>query len=88
MRGRRDQLCWGWMEDEALGGRGEVDWSRLGGARRGRRRECFTAVSLDFCTTHQNSAACRQEEQGGRADASSVLSIGTLPLTVCFVLFR
>lgn len=26
----------------------------------------FTAVSLDFCTTHQNSAACRLK-LGGRA---------------------
>lgn len=48
---------------------------------RERRRECFTAVSLDFCTTHQNSAACRQE-LGGRAVTRSVLSVGPLPLTV------
>lgn len=50
-----------------------MDGGEEGGVGRGggvfgeRRGDLFTAVSLDFCTTHQNSAACRQE-LWGRAD--------------------
>lgn len=60
-------------------GCGTDDWPGGGMRRRDQMEkvlggwggECFTAVSLDFCTTHQNSAACRQE-LGGRADTRSV----------------
>lgn len=37
----------------------------------------FTAVSLDFCTTHQNSAACRLT-LGGWPDLSSGVSLSVL----------
>lgn len=48
------------------GWRGGGGWC-FGGACREVEAEGprFTAVSLDFCTTHQNSAACRQK-LGGR----------------------
>lgn len=39
---------------------------------------CFTAVSLDFCTTHQNSAACRQQLGGGQILG---LRVGAQPFT-------
>ncbi|TNN72462.1 Neuronal tyrosine-phosphorylated phosphoinositide-3-kinase adapter 1 [Liparis tanakae] len=49
---------------QAGGGGGTSGAGDGEGGERGRER--FTAVSLDFCTTHQNSAACRQELGGGQ----------------------
>lgn len=58
----------GMTEDEVdrEAGFGEVVCLEGGGwgACRERRRECLTAVSLDFCSTHQNSAACRHRAGG------------------------
>lgn len=64
-----------------------LGWGGREGGCRERRRECFTAVSLDFCSTHQNSAACRQE-LGGRALTRFVLSVGPLPLNISVFLAR
>lgn len=55
-----------------------------GAACRERRRERFTAVSLDFCTTYQNSAACRQA-LGGRAATRSVHRAGHLFFYALFI---
>lgn len=50
---------------------GKSRFGEAGGRACGeRRRDCFTAVSLDFCTTHQNSAACRLELEGRVATGS------------------
>lgn len=66
----------------------EVETERWGGGScRERRRECFTAVSLHFCTTHQNSAACTPQP-GGRALARFVLSLGPLPSHIFLLLSR
>lgn len=71
----------GTNDEDGVGRVGGLKHGRGGGAGGQRRRECFTAVSLYFCTTHQNSAACRQE-LGGRADSRSVLRVVSLPLSI------
>lgn len=67
---REDAEAGDWLGWRRVGGRGSRLERRrgLGGARREIEAEGprFTAVSLDFCTTHQNSAAWRLK-LGGRA---------------------